>query len=62
MKVFIKVWPNKSASLVTESDGELWTFSSLEAAKLACGEWQNDLYIDYEHNADDVSCATCSVS
>jgi hypothetical protein len=39
MKLFIKVWPNKTATIMTENGQVVWTFSSREIARNACQEW-----------------------
>jgi len=39
MRVFIKEWPNKTATLLTETGKVVWTFSNIEAARTACREW-----------------------
>ncbi len=41
MRVFIKEWPNKTATLITETGKVIWTFSSAEAAHTASREWYN---------------------
>jgi hypothetical protein len=39
MKLFIKEWPNKTATIMTENGQVVWTFSSREIARHACQEW-----------------------
>jgi len=39
MKLFIKEWPNKTATIMTENGQVVWTFSSREIARHACREW-----------------------
>jgi len=39
MKLYIKEWPDKSATITMESGLILFTFSSVESAKIACRDW-----------------------
>jgi len=39
MRVVIKEWPNRTATLMTEIGQVVWTFSSAEHARAACREW-----------------------
>ncbi len=39
MKLFIKEWPNKTATIMTENGQVVWTFSNREIAQHACHEW-----------------------
>ena len=39
MKLFIKEWPNKTATIMTENGQVVWTFSNREIARVACQEW-----------------------
>jgi hypothetical protein len=39
MKLFIKEWPNKTATIMTESGQVVWTFSNREIARDACRAW-----------------------
>jgi hypothetical protein len=41
MKVLIKEWPNRTATIMTENGQVVWTFSSVAAARTACQEWQD---------------------
>ena len=41
MQVYIKVWPNKTATIMTENGQVVWTFSSTEEARRACAERHN---------------------
>jgi hypothetical protein len=40
VKLIIKEWVNRTATVMTENGQVLWTFSSLAAARTACREWQ----------------------
>jgi len=40
MKVLVKEWPNRTATIMTENGQVVWTFSSVAAARAACHEWQ----------------------
>jgi hypothetical protein len=39
MKLFIKEWPNKTATIMTENGQVVWTFSNREIARDACQAW-----------------------
>ena len=39
MRVVIKEWPNRTASIMTDIGQLVWTFSSAEMARAACREW-----------------------
>lgn len=41
MRVYIKEWPNRTASIITADGQVIWTFSSSEAARRACREWHS---------------------
>ena len=41
MQVFIKEWPNKTATIMTGNGQVVWTFSSVPEARKACREWQS---------------------
>lgn len=65
MNFFIKEWPNKSATLMTENGTVLWTFANVDEARRVCEEWYKvqDQDIDYHlHYLDDPACASCSVA
>jgi len=39
MRMVIKEWPNRTATIMTEIGQVVWTFSSTEQARAACREW-----------------------
>jgi len=41
MQVIIKEWPNKTASIMSESGQVIWTFSTVREARQACSDWHN---------------------
>jgi len=41
MRIYIKEWPNKTASIITAEGQVIWTFSSSESARQACQEWRS---------------------
>jgi hypothetical protein len=41
MNVFIKEWPNKTATILTANGEVIWTFSSMAEARQACQEWHS---------------------
>jgi hypothetical protein len=40
VRLFIKEWVNKTATIMTENGQVVWTFSSIQDARTACREWQ----------------------
>jgi hypothetical protein len=36
MQIYVKLWPNRAATLYSEAGEELWTFPSLEGAMALC--------------------------
>jgi hypothetical protein len=50
MRIYIKEWPNRTASIITADGQVIWTFSSSESARQACREWHNLL------SPDDLEC------
>jgi hypothetical protein len=41
MRIFIKEWPNRTASIITAEGQVIWTFSCSESARQACREWRS---------------------
>jgi len=41
MSVYIKEWPNRTATIMTDTGQVVWTFSSAAEARQACSEWHN---------------------
>jgi len=41
MKVFIKEWRNRTASILTANGQVVWTFSSAAEAEQACRDWRS---------------------
>jgi len=41
MRVYIKEWENRTASIITAEGQVIWTFSSSAAALQACREWRS---------------------
>ena len=41
MRIYIKEWPNQTASIITAEGQVIWTFSSSETARQACREWSS---------------------
>lgn len=39
MRIVIKEWPNRTATIMTEIGQVVWTFSSVEQARAACRDW-----------------------
>ncbi len=53
MKVYIKEWADKTASLLTENGQVVWTFSSAAAARQACTDWHSISHMDRDELFDD---------
>ena len=64
MKVYIKEWPNKTATLMTDNGQVIWTFSSLAEARNVCRAWYRlspeEIHYDDEVSADP-SAAACLI-
>ena len=41
MRIYIKEWPNRTATIMSDNGQVIWTFSSTEEARQACCEWHN---------------------
>lgn len=41
MVVYIREWPNKTATIISDNGQVIWTFSSAAEAHRACREWHN---------------------
>jgi hypothetical protein len=39
VRLIIKEWVNRTATIMTENGQVVWTFSSLQDARNACREW-----------------------
>lgn len=40
MNFYIKEWPNKMATLMTDDGVVLWTFSNADEARKVCHDWR----------------------
>lgn len=52
MYFYIKEWPNKTATLMSENGTVLWTFHSVEQAQEVCREWYRVQENDIQYNCD----------
>lgn len=56
MRVFIKEWPNKTATIMSENGQVIWTFSTAAQARQACRAWHNlvdcEPVLVYEYPSD----------
>ena len=58
MVFFIREWPNKTATLMTEDGVVLWTFTNVKEAEFVCEEWyrvqKEDVkyYVEYVDGLD----------
>ena len=41
MHVYIKEWPNRTATIMSVTGQVIWTFSSTTEARHACSAWHN---------------------
>ena len=39
MRVYIKEWPNRTATIISDTGQVIWTFSSTDEARRACSDW-----------------------
>jgi hypothetical protein len=53
MKVYIKEWANKTASLLTDNGQVVWTFSSAAEARQACADWHSIIHSGNDELYDD---------
>ena len=49
MTFYIKAWPDRSATLMTETGHILWTFPTLDEAMAACRDWYDNHEVRTEH-------------
>jgi hypothetical protein len=52
MRVFIKEWPNKTATILTANGQVVWTFSSAAEARQACHDWRSIVYAGKDNCCD----------
>ena len=45
MRVYIKEWSNRTATIMTSSGQVVWTFSSVAEARQACHDWHSVVYV-----------------
>lgn len=66
MYFYIKEWPNKTATLMSDNGTVLWTFYSVKEAQEVCREWYQVHEEDIDYYADgmslDPACGACSVA
>ena len=53
MKVYIKEWADRTASILTDNGQVIWTFSSAAAARQACTDWHSVIYTGRDELCDD---------
>jgi len=53
MKVYIKEWADKTASILTENGQVVWTFSSAAEARQACTDWHSIIHSSRDELCDD---------
>ncbi|MGB5715527.1 MAG: hypothetical protein WBN81_00340 [Gammaproteobacteria bacterium] len=44
MNVYIKEWPNKTATILTANGQVIWTFSTVAEARQVCLDWHSIVY------------------
>jgi len=62
MRIYIKEWPNKTASIITAEGQVIWTFSSSESARQACREWRSLMSPNNVESFDTASATSTSYS
>ncbi|MCK4710656.1 MAG: hypothetical protein KAU21_18725 [Gammaproteobacteria bacterium] len=65
MFVYIKEWPDSSATIILNNDIVLWTFNNVEEAARACHEWydsNNIKLIPHERSAQDINVSSCAIN
>jgi len=53
MNVYIKEWPNKTATILTANGQVIWTFSSVAEARQVCSDWHSIVYAGEADCLDD---------
>ena len=64
MTFFIKEWPNKTATLMSDSGTVLWTFSSVHEAKEVWQEWSKHHHYVFDESLEsnqDLSASSCYI-
>jgi len=41
MRVYIREWPNGTATIMSDNGQVIWTFSNTAGARRACSDWHN---------------------
>ena len=63
MNVYIKEWPNKTATILTANGQVIWTFSSVAEARQVCADWHVIFYAGdaacLENRYDDETSCYC---
>jgi hypothetical protein len=63
MKVYIREWPNKTATILTANGQVIWTFSSVAEARQVCMEWHSIVYsgeeTDHENPCENETTGFC---
>ena len=63
MNVYIKEWPNKTATILTANGQVIWTFSSVAEARQVCLDWHSIVYAGedacHEDRCDDSASCYC---
>ena len=63
MNVYIKEWPNKTATILTANGQVIWTFSSVTEARQVCDDWHGIVYAGdaacLENTYDDETSCYC---
>ena len=53
MTVYIKVWADKTASILSENGLVVWTLSSAAEARQACTDWHSIIHSSRDELCDD---------
>lgn len=66
MCFYIKEWPNKTATLMSDNGTVLWTFHTVEEAQEVCREWfqiqEGDISYYLESEDFDPAGTNCAVA
>lgn len=62
MFIYIKEWPDYSATIMLNNDVVLWTFNNVEEAARACHEWydsNNIKLVRHQSSSQDINISNC---
>lgn len=63
MEFYIQIWPNNTATLVSDDGQSRWNFPTVERARQACADWYQalDEFDPLDDDGQDLGCASCAI-